>query len=122
MRNTLVLAVVIVGGVLAVLIFPQCDGKVPPRAREAVLRTNLRTIRDVIAQYHGDKGRYPESLDALIAEGYLRKVPIDPVTKSDRTWRLTFEDRPGTKGIRGITDAHSGAGGKTVDGRPLAGL
>jgi hypothetical protein len=62
------------------------------------------------------------SLDALIVEGYLRKVPIDPFTRSVKTWRLTFEDRPGNQGTRGIIDAHSGAGGKTVDGRPLAGL
>lgn len=122
MRKTLVLAVVILGGALAALIFIPWTCEVPPRAREAVLKTNLHTIRDVIAQYHGDKGRYPESLDALIAEGYLRKIPIDPLTKSVKTWRLTFEDRPGTSGTRGIIDAHSGAGGKTLDGQPLAGL
>ncbi|HSS48033.1 MAG TPA: type II secretion system protein G [Thermoanaerobaculia bacterium] len=116
------LAVVILGGALAALIFIPWPCEVPPRAREAVLRTNLRTIRDVIAQYHGDKGRYPESLDALIAEGYLRKVPFDPFTRSYGTWRLTYENHPGTNGTRGIIDAHSGAGGKTVDGQPLAGL
>jgi general secretion pathway protein G len=122
MRKALVLAVVILGGALAALVFIPWPCEVPPRAREAVLRTNLHTIRDVIAQYHGDKGRYPESLDALIAEGYLRRVPIDPFTRSVKTWRLTFEDRPGNQGIRGIIDAHSGAGGKTLDGRPLASL
>jgi general secretion pathway protein G len=79
-------------------------------------------MRDVIAQYHGDKGSYPESLEALIDQGYLRKVPTDPFTKSTVTWRLTYEGRPGTEGTRGIVNVHSGARGKTHDGRPLASL
>jgi|SRR6185312_15571518 len=122
MRKTLVLTVLVLGGVLAALVFIPWPCEAPTRAREAVLRTHLHTIRDVIAQYHGDKRRYPESLEALVAEGYLRKVPIDPFTRSVKTWRLTFEDRPGNQGIRGIIDAHSGAGGKALDGRPLGSL
>ncbi|HEV7503284.1 MAG TPA: hypothetical protein VGS07_00050 [Thermoanaerobaculia bacterium] len=115
-------AVVILGGAWAVLFLPCWRPKVPPRALEAVLRANLHTLRDVIAQYHGDKGKYPESLDVLIAAGYLRKVPVDPFTKSSGMWRLTYDDRPGMNGIRGVVDVHSGAGGKALDGRPLAGL
>jgi len=79
-------------------------------------------MRDVIAQYHGDKGRYPESLDDLIDAGYLRKVPLDPFTKSTVTWRLTYEGRPGPDGIRGLVNVHSGAHGTAHDGRPLASL
>lgn len=122
MRKILRLTAVILLGAWAVLLLPCWKPRISPRALEAVLRNNLGTLRSVIAQYHGDKGRYPESLDALIAEGYLRKVPIDPFTKSNETWRLTFEGHLGAKGPRGIVDAHSGARGKTLNGQPLAGL
>jgi general secretion pathway protein G len=92
------------------------------KASEAVLRTNLRTLRDVIDQYHGDRRRYPESLSALIAAGYLRKVPVDPFTHSDSTWQITYETPPRPDGARGIVDVHSGAPGTTRQGVPLAKL
>jgi general secretion pathway protein G len=121
MRKILALSAVILGGALAVLAFSpsRCT---PEGALEMVLRTNLHTMRDVIGQYHGDRGRYPESLEVLIDAGYLRKVPIDPFTKSTVTWRLTYEGRPGMDGTRGVVNVHSGARGTARDGRPLAGL
>lgn len=122
MRKILALSAVILGGALAVLAFSPARCGPPYRALEAVLRTNLHTMRDVIGQYHGDKGSYPESLDALIDAGYLLKVPVDPFTKSRETWRLTYEGRPAMDGTRGIVNVHSGARGSTRDGRPLASL
>lgn len=97
-----------------------CDSN--DRASEAVLRTNLHTLRDVIDQYHGDRKRYPESLRALVDAGYLRKVPLDPYTRSDSTWQITYEtpSRPGA--ARGIVDVRSGAPGTTRQGVPLAKL
>ena len=86
------------------------------------MRTNLRTMRDVIGQFHGDRGRYPESLEELIDAGYLRKIPSDPFTKSAVTWRLIYQDRPGMEGSRGIVNVRSGAHGTARDGRPLASL
>jgi general secretion pathway protein G len=88
------------------------------RAREAVLRTNLRTLRDVIGQYRGDKGRRPETLEALVEAGYLRKVPIDPMTRSNETWMLVHAPAMGEVGERGIADVRSGAAGRGSDGRP----
>jgi general secretion pathway protein G len=122
MRKILALSVVVLGGALAVLALTPSRCAAPKGALEAVLRTNLHTMRDVIGQYHGDRGRYPESLEVLIDAGYLRKVPIDPFTKSQVTWRLTYEGRPGMDGTRGIVNVHSGARGTARDGRPLAGL
>src|SRR4051812_43227583 len=57
------------------------------RTQEAVLRTDLFRMRDAIDQYYADKGKYPASLDALVSDGYLRKVPEDPITKSSDTWQ-----------------------------------
>jgi general secretion pathway protein G len=90
----------------------------PQRAKEAVLKEDLFAIRDVIDQYFADKGKYPESLDALIEEGYLRKIPVDPITGSEETWQTvqaeaTDED---TEGAGGIIDVKSGADGTALDG------
>lgn len=90
----------------------------PQRAREAVLKEDLFAIRDVIDQYFADKGKYPESLDALVEEGYLRRIPVDPITGSEETWQTvqaeaTDED---TEGAGGIIDVKSGADGQALDG------
>jgi general secretion pathway protein G len=44
-------------------------------AKEAVLRDDLLHLRDAIDQYYADKGQYPATLDALVTDGYLRKIP-----------------------------------------------
>lgn len=90
----------------------------PQRAREAVLKEDLYAIRDVIDQYFADKGKYPESLDTLVEEGYLRRIPVDPITESEGTWQTvqaeaTDED---TEGAGGIIDVKSGADGTALDG------
>ena len=83
------------------------------RSKEAVLKENLFQIRDAISKYHADKGRYPESLQVLATEQYLRKVPIDPVTQSEMTWVVV--PVPGTE-TAGVFDVRSGAQGKSTDG------
>jgi general secretion pathway protein G len=122
MRKILAISAVVLGVALAVLALPPWRCGVPDGALEGVLRANLRTMRDVIGQYHGDRGRYPESLEELVDAGYLRKVPADPFTKSTVTWRLIYQARPGMEGSRGIVNVRSGAYGTTRDGRPLASL
>lgn len=87
------------------------------RAREAVLRENLYQLRDAIGKYQADKGKYPESLEALVAERYLRKVPLDPITESAATWVATPHEDP-QKG--GVFDVKSGAQGKASDGTEYA--
>jgi len=114
-------AVALVGALAALFLTPSCCGD-PHKAYERVLRANLHTLRDVIGQYHEDRGRYPERLEDLITAGYLRRVPIDPYTKSQATWRLTLENRPETEGRPGIVDVRSGARGTSRDGRPLGSL
>jgi prepilin-type N-terminal cleavage/methylation domain-containing protein len=121
------IVVVAIIGILATIAMPALKN-VPLRTREAVLKTNLRTLRDVIDQHYGDKGKYPTSLEALVEEGYLRRIPNDPVTKSNETWVLVYEetdpDNPPAEtetsedGQPGIIDVKSGAPGSSLDGQP----
>ena len=64
------------------------------RSKEAVLKENLYQMRDAIGKYYADKGKYPESLDALASDKYLRKVPLDPITESATTWVVVPPRRP----------------------------
>ena len=66
-------------------------------AREAVLKTDLFDLRDAIDQYYADKGMYPSTLDALVTDGYIRKIPVDPITDSgglDRPFLATRSPIP----------------------------
>jgi len=89
-------------------------------ARESVLRTDLSTLRNVIGQYRKDKGRHPETLEALVQAGYLRKLPTDPLTRGSDTWIAVYA--PPVKTAAGqpreIVDIRSGARGRGTDGRP----
>jgi len=89
------------------------------KSKEAVLRENLNQMREAISRYYADKGKYPESLDSLAAEKYLRSVPLDPVTESDKTWLIVQPEDP-SKG--GVVDVKSGAPGKAKDGREFSQL
>src|SRR5713101_6962380 len=79
------LVVMTIIGILAAIAVPALKSS-PQRAREATLKEDLFTMRSVIDQFHGDKGFYPADLATLVTEGYLRKIPIDPMTKSAETW------------------------------------
>jgi general secretion pathway protein G len=83
------------------------------RSKEAVLKENLYQLRDAIDKYHADKGRYPESLEALAADRYLRKVPPDPITESAASWIAVA---PEDSQKSGVFDVKSGAQGKALDG------
>jgi general secretion pathway protein G len=90
--------------------------------QEATLKTNLFRMRDAIDQYYADKGRYPASLDTLVSDGYLRRVPEDPITRSPDTWQtIPAEPDPGsTSSDPGIYDVKSGAPGSALDGSVYA--
>ncbi len=87
------------------------------QAREAVLKEDLFRFRDVIDQYYADKGKYPGSLDALVEEGYLRKVPADPMTGS-ADWEVVLSEAdpdnpsetPGVYDVKSASTANSQAG------------
>ena len=92
------------------------------RTEEATLKKDLFEMRDIIDQYYADKGKYPSSLDALVSDGYMRKIPIDPITKSADTWQTEpAEPDPGNPTAEpGIYNVKSGATGTSLDGSAYA--
>jgi general secretion pathway protein G len=89
------------------------------KASEAVLAENLRQTRQVIDQYFGDTGQYPESLDQLVEKNYLRALPMDPITESTQTWVIV----PPPAGLRGrVYNLRSGAPGSGRGGKRFADL
>ena len=84
------------------------------RSKEAVLKQNLVVMREAVQQYYADKGRYPDELDTLVRDRYLRNIPVDPITESASTWAV--RPPPGSQG--GVYDVHSGASGASADGVP----
>ncbi len=110
------LVVLAIVATLLTLALPRYFGKVEA-AKEAVLRENLRTTRDVIGKFYGDHGRYPESLQELVDKKYLAGLPLDPITDSDSSWILL----PPPEGYKGaVGDLSSGAGGQASTGVPYA--
>jgi len=91
-------------------------------AKEAALRSDLFFMRDAIDQYYADKGKYPESLQALVSENYIRAIPKDPITNSTDTWQtVAAEPQPGsTTTDPGIYNVTSGADGTASDGSRYA--
>jgi len=110
------LVVLAIIAVLLTLAVPRYFGSLD-KSKEAVLREDLFQLRDAIGKYYGDKGKYPESLEALATEKYLRKVPVDPITESATSWVVVAPEDP-QKG--GVYDVKSGAQGKSSDGSVYA--
>ncbi len=121
--------VITVIGVLATIALPNLLNT-PRRADEAVLKTNLRTLREVIDQHNGDKGYFPPSLEALVEEGYLRDVPYDPIYEAAE-WGIEYEEvgleefEPAETdlpegGEPGIIDVYSLAPEESLDGGPYS--
>lgn len=89
------------------------------KARRSSLRSSLAVLRDALDKYAADKGRYPDSLDELVQDRYLRSIPDDPLTDSSQTWVTTPAPQDGE--ISGaVADVHSGAPGTAPDGSAYA--
>jgi general secretion pathway protein G len=86
-------------------------------AREASLKTSLNVMRDAIDKFAADKGQYPDSLSDLVAKGYLRKIPEDPVTGTADSWQM-LPPPAGSQMTGSMADVRSGATGKAQDGQP----
>ena len=91
-------------------------------AKEAVLKQDLFMLRDAIDQYYADKGQWPSTLDALVSDGYLRKMPEDPFTKSATTWQsVPAEPDPNNPAAEvGVYDVKSGSEATALDGTKYA--
>lgn len=87
------------------------------RARESVLRQNLSGLRDAIDKFYADRGRYPQGLQELVEQRYLRRLPVDPITERADTWVLVAPPQ-GPQGA--VFDVRSGARGVAHDGSRYA--
>jgi len=86
------------------------------KARETILKTNIQTMRKLIDQYTADKEKLPQGLEDLVAGGYMRDIPIDPIT-SQKDWVIEMgEDTVSREGGTGMIDVHSAAAGEDGEG------
>ena len=94
------------------------------RAKESVLKQNLFTLRSLISQYTLDKQKAPQSLQDLVTAGYLKQIPVDPMTGRNDTWTedqeadviMSVDQQTSTEDQPGIYDVHSGSSAVGSDG------
>jgi general secretion pathway protein G len=88
-------------------------------AKETTLKQDLKLMRDQIDKYVADRDESPASLDDMVRLGYMREVPVDPMTDSNATWEVVMENEPiMPNGRVGIKEVFSGADGAGLDGKP----
>jgi general secretion pathway protein G len=115
------LVVMAILGILVAIAVPQLQ-KAPIRAKEATLREDLFTFRSCLDQFYADKGHYPDTLQTLVTEKYIRKIPVDPFTRSADTWQVTMEEPDSSDTSSqsqeppGIIDVKSGSKLASLDG------
>jgi general secretion pathway protein G len=109
--------VMVVIGLLAAIAIPSYTRNIRA-ANEAVLREDLHVMRQAIDSYTVDKQKAPQTLDDLVQAGYLKTMPIDPITRRSDTWMPVQEDTLLTldQTESGINDVHSGSQGASSDG------
>lgn len=106
------LVVLAIVALLLTIALPRFHGSLD-KSKDVALRENLKVLRVTLDHFYADKGRYPETLDELVEQKYLRAVPIDPITENSRSWIL-IPSRDVDK--KGIVDIKSGASGVSKDG------
>lgn len=115
------MVVMLIISVLAAIAIPSFVAEIR-NAREAALKEDLHVMRNAIDSYTMDKNKAPQSLDDLVQSGYLRAIPVDPMTRSSDTWVTstddTYSDLDQTQ--TGITDVHSGSDQTGSDGQPYS--
>lgn len=79
------------------------------QANESALKDDLQTMRKALDDYYTDKGYYPETLNILVKDRYLRRIPKDPFTDSNESWFIISDEKG-----KGIRDIKSGAEGKSL--------
>ena len=114
------ITVVAIVSILAAVALPNYRTAIV-QAREAVLREDLFQFRDRIDQYYADKGKYPESLEVLVSDGYLRSIPSDPMTQA-ADWQVVPADPDPDNPTEqpGIYDVKSSSEGVSLAGTPYS--
>jgi general secretion pathway protein G len=115
------MVVMLIIGVLAAVAIPSFVAAIR-NAKEAALKEDLHVMRDAIDSYTMDKNKAPQSLDDLVQNGYLKVIPVDPMTHSADTWVTasddTYSDLDQTE--PGVTDVHSGSDEVGSNGQPYS--
>lgn len=113
--------VIAIMGILLALAVPNYRTTVRA-SQEAVLHDDLFQMRSLIDQYTLDKQEAPQSLDDLVSAGYLRAIPVDPITHSSSSWQTESDDTlmSPDQTQSGIVNVHSGASGVGLDGTPYS--
>jgi general secretion pathway protein G len=113
-RGFTLLELIIVISIMAILVsiaVPNFTTSIK-QSREAVLRQNLFTLRSLISQYTLDKQKAPQSLQELVQAGYMKQIPVDPIT-GQADWTVDQEQdtvmSPDEQDQGGIDDVHSSA-------------
>lgn len=99
-------------GLIVSMAAPRYFGNID-KAKEDVLREDLYVMRDALGKFYADRARYPDTLDELVTEKYVRKIPVDPFTQSAKSWVVVPAADP-AMGI--VADVHSGAPNTGRDG------
>jgi len=123
-RGFTMVELMIVMAIIVILIsiaIPQYQ-KAMIRAKESVLKNNLFTLRQVIDEYTYDKQKAPQSLQDLVSAGYLRQIPVDPITTNADSWKIIQEDPSNTvdQSQPGIFDVRSGSDKTSLEGTPYS--
>jgi general secretion pathway protein G len=84
------------------------------RSKGVTLKEDLFILRKTIDDFYADHAQYPQELKQLVDEGYIRSVPIDPLTERYDSWQLERAD--GDDEADGIFDVRSGYQGQAPDG------
>src|SRR5262245_15437240 len=109
---TLIELMTVIGimGVLVAIALPNYKGAIT-QSKESVLKEDLYRLRSLLDQYQADRGNFPESLDDLVKDGYLRQVPVDPMTGM-KDWTLELDEAdpsdpsksPGIRDVKSASD------------------
>ncbi len=114
MELMIVMAIIAILATIAIPIYV----RTLQRAKEATLREDLHTMRTAIDSYTVDKEKAPDSLDDLVQAGYLKSIPVDPITSSSETWITSQSDTMTdiNETQAGMDDVHSGSQALATDG------
>ena len=116
----LMIVMAVIGVLLSVAI-PSYVGAVR-QAREAVLKEDLHVMRSAIDSYTADKQKAPQSLEDLVSDGYLKEIPVDPMTRAKDSWATSQSEALSSvdQTDPGIDDVHSGSQEQGSDGQPYS--
>ena len=113
LEMVMVMTIIVILATIGVASYQQVQLK----AKETLLKEDLHSMRKLIDQYEADRELLPQSLDDLVSAGYMREVPIDPIT-GEKDWATeTGESTIARDAQQGIVNIHSNAAGEGSDGK-----